>query len=422
MSLLKNSTWNLLGVAIPILVAIPALGAMARLLNVELFGIFTLCYAVIGYASLFDLGMSRSVIHLVALHSENEQKVHHILGTATTIVIGLSLLAGGILAFAAKPLAILLGISAAYHEQAQAAFYTLALTMPAFLLSMVWFSYLEGKQKFYQLNILKTISGLLLALLPLLALVVERTLLAAVLGLSIARYITVGMAYFLSLPAHQRSKLLRINKAALHELLHFGGWLTLSNIISPIMVYFDRFFISAMVGAQHIAYYTTPSEAVSRALLFPVSLVRVLFPSLSAKNKNAHRDTRIVYSVLAISCGAISLVGIFLSKYIMLIWMGQEYTGQAAQVLSILMLGFFFNSLAQVPYTIIQAQGHAKTTAILHAIEVAPYLGLLYYLVHEYGLIGAAIAWTTRVTVDFLALQFLAYKIRTTSNHAVNND
>ncbi len=110
MSLFKNSTWNLLGVAIPILVAIPAFGVMARLLSVELFGIFTLCYAIIGYASLFDLGMTRSVIHLVAQHSLHEDKVRAILGTATTIVLVLSAVAGGILALAAKPLAVLLGL------------------------------------------------------------------------------------------------------------------------------------------------------------------------------------------------------------------------------------------------------------------------------------------------------------------------
>lgn len=412
MSLFKNSTWNLLGVAIPILVAIPAFGVMARLLSVELFGIFTLCYAIIGYASLFDLGMSRSVIHLVALHSSHEEKVRAILATATTIVLALSVVGGGILALSAKPLAVLLGISAMYHTQAQSSFYVLAATMPAFLLSMVWFSYLEGKQQFYQLNVLKTVSGLLLALLPLLALLIERSLLAAVLGLAAARYVTVLMAYFLSLPAYQRRKLLQLDKSALHELLHFGGWLTVSNLISPIMVYFDRFFISSMVGAQHIAYYTTPSEAVSRALLFPVSLVRVLFPSLSAKHEGARKDTRTMYLVLALSCGAISMVGFFAAKTIMLLWMGAEYTGQAAQVLSILMCGFFFNAMAQVPYTIIQAQGRAKTTALLHATELLPYLGLLYYLVQQYGLLGAAIAWTSRVTIDFFCLQVLAGKTR----------
>ena len=410
MSLFKNSTWNLLGVAIPILVAIPAFGVMARLLSVELFGIFTLCYAIIGYASLFDLGMSRSVIHLVAQHSLHEDKVRAILGTATTIVLVLSAVAGGILALAAKPLAVLLGVSAMYHTQAQSSFYVLAATMPAFLLSMVWFSYLEGKQQFYRLNVLKTFSGLLLALLPLLALLVERSLLAAVIGLAVARYLTVLMAYFLSLPAYQRRKPLQMDKFAFHQLLRFGGWLTVSNLISPIMVYFDRFFISSMLGAQHIAYYTTPSEAVSRALLFPVSLVRVLFPGLSANHAEAHKDTRTIYLVLALSCGAISLIGVFGAKIIMLLWMGPEYTGQAAQVLSILMFGFFFNAMAQVPYTIIQAQGRAKTTAILHAAELLPYLGLLYYMVQHYGLSGAAIAWTVRVTVDFLCLQILARK------------
>ncbi|KTT41089.1 hypothetical protein RSA46_24070 [Pseudomonas oryzihabitans] len=33
-------------------------------------------------------------------------------------------------------------------------------------------------------------------------------------------------------------------------LLKFGSWMTVSNIISPLMVYFDRFVLSGMVGAH----------------------------------------------------------------------------------------------------------------------------------------------------------------------------
>ncbi len=62
MSMIKNSTWNILGVVIPSAIALPTMGVLSRLLGVEQFGLFTLAFAIVGYATLFDAGLSRAVI------------------------------------------------------------------------------------------------------------------------------------------------------------------------------------------------------------------------------------------------------------------------------------------------------------------------------------------------------------------------
>ncbi|HHU7848382.1 TPA: flippase, partial [Escherichia coli] len=49
MSLIRNSFYNIAGFAVPTLVAVPALGILARLLGPENFGLFTLAFALIGY-------------------------------------------------------------------------------------------------------------------------------------------------------------------------------------------------------------------------------------------------------------------------------------------------------------------------------------------------------------------------------------
>ncbi|MCC2946192.1 polysaccharide biosynthesis C-terminal domain-containing protein, partial [Citrobacter freundii] len=74
-------------------------------------------------------------------------------------------------------------------------------------------------------------------------------------------------------------------------------------------------------------------------------------------------------------------------------------------------VGYFFNSLAQIPFTSIQALGKAKITAIIHVFEVLPYLLLLYFCVVNYGIIGAAVAWTIRVTIDCFLLFIINYVI-----------
>lgn len=92
MSLIRNSIYNLAGFAIPTIVAIPALGLLARLLGPEA-GLFTLVFALIGYASIFDAGISRAVIREISLYREDKKEKYNIISTASLVVIILGLLA-----------------------------------------------------------------------------------------------------------------------------------------------------------------------------------------------------------------------------------------------------------------------------------------------------------------------------------------
>lgn len=93
MSLIKNSIWNIAGLAIPILIAIPSMGYLARSLGIEKIGLFTLAYAVVGYASLFDMGISRAVIRNVAIYAGNDNKINKVIGTSSCFVFFLSVFA-----------------------------------------------------------------------------------------------------------------------------------------------------------------------------------------------------------------------------------------------------------------------------------------------------------------------------------------
>ncbi|HBA7847619.1 TPA: oligosaccharide flippase family protein, partial [Escherichia coli] len=83
MSLIRNSFYNIAGFAVPTLVAVPALGILARLLGPENFGLFTLAFALIGYASIFDAGISRAVIREISLYRESEKEQIQIISTAS---------------------------------------------------------------------------------------------------------------------------------------------------------------------------------------------------------------------------------------------------------------------------------------------------------------------------------------------------
>jgi O-antigen/teichoic acid export membrane protein len=89
------------------------------------------------------------------------------------------------------------------------------------------------------------------------------------------------------------------------------------------------------------------------------------------------------------------------------LWLGPVFAAQGASVLRWLAVGVFFNSIAQIPFALIQSAGRPDLTAKLHLIELPGYGGALVWFIHTHGIEGAALAWTLRSAVDSIALLFL---------------
>src|SRR5215813_1407314 len=64
--LAKNTLWNLLGNGAPLILAVFCIPILIRALGKDRFGVLTLAWALIGYASLFDFGLGRALTQLVA--------------------------------------------------------------------------------------------------------------------------------------------------------------------------------------------------------------------------------------------------------------------------------------------------------------------------------------------------------------------
>ena len=167
MSLIKNSSYNIAGFVVPTIIAIPALGILARQLGVENFGLFTLAFAIIGYASIFDGGISRAVIREIAVFREDKHEQKRIISTASVLVIFLGIFSSVVLFFGSPFLVDFINVSDINSQNAQFSFKLLALIVPFFLINQVWLSFLEGHEEFANINIQRVISSVLIFLFPL---------------------------------------------------------------------------------------------------------------------------------------------------------------------------------------------------------------------------------------------------------------
>jgi len=147
-------------------------------------------------------------------------------------------------------------------------------------------------------------------------------------------------------------------------------------------------------------------------LVIPGALVSVMFPAFSTssvqdRNRMALLFSRSVKYLLLVLFPLVLLV-VVLAQDGLKLWLGAEFAKNSVHVLQWLAVGVFINSLAHVPFALLQGVGKPDLTAKLHLIELPAYLVALYWLIKVYGIEGAAIAWTARVVVDALILFGLA--------------
>lgn len=202
------------------------------------------------------------------------------------------------------------------------------------------------------------------------------------------------------------------DRSIVGPMLRFGGWMTVSNVVSPLMVTIDRFFIGAMVSMAAVAYYATPYELITKFLFLPGALMGVMFPAFTAsfvkdRERTGLLFSRSVKSLLLVSF-PVMLCAVALAQDGLKLWLGADFAAHSFRVLQILAVGVFANSLAQVPFALLQGVGRPDLTATLHLIELPLYVGLLWWLISTRGIEGAAIAWSVRVAFDALFLFVLA--------------
>ncbi len=192
-------------------------------------------------------------------------------------------------------------------------------------------------------------------------------------------------------------------------MLSYGVWLSVSNVVGPLMVYLDRFVIGATLAVSAVAYYTAPYEVVTRLWLIPGAITGVLFPAMAAATperaaalyRNGLRSVLIVVVPLAV------LLVFFAFEWLDA-WLGRDFAEKSARVAQVLCVGTAVNCAAYLPFTLLQARGRADLTAKAHFAELPVYLVLLSICVSAWGIEGAALAWAVRCAADAAVLFLMA--------------
>lgn len=411
----RSTLWNLSGTVLPLAVGLLLIPATLRALGDEAFGILTLLWAAIGYFSLFDFGLGRALTQLIASkRSEGTPLMGSLLftGILGTLLPGI---VGGLALWFLTPWLVYdaLKISAQLQPQALEAFQWAACSIPLVTLASGLRGVLEGFEDFQRAAYVRSLLGLLNFIGPwFLAVYAQAGLSDVAVALLLARLLSlVQNSWYIRRFTWQCDGLL-FDAHLWKKLLGFGSWMTLSNLVGPLMVTADRYLLAAWLGAEVVAFYTVPQDLVVRMLLIPVAISTTLFPRISGYWQAQQADEMKALlaksnRLLAIGMGAIVLALLLSMQPALTWWLGDAFASKAWLPASILLAGIFFNSMGLIPLTALQAAGRVKQTAILHLVELVFYVPALWWGVKLGGLAGAAVVWSLRTAVDWLVLQYL---------------
>ncbi|AMP08596.1 polysaccharide biosynthesis family protein [Collimonas arenae] len=414
--MLRFFFFNLLGNIIPMPIALICVPVISRLAGVDRLGALGIVWALVGYFSFLDFGLSRVVTRRVAHAIEKDRlqdELSELRGFFLWWAIPLMLVIALVLLIAGSWLSHIWSEGPIAME-IESAWVWIAWCVPVTLATNWFRGMLEGMQQFGRLNVLRVIFGSWNYAAPAIIVFWQPNLEAMIIAIVLGRFLALIAHVFACLQV-DRQIVFGAAPRKIDSLGHFfreGGWMTVSNVISPLMVYFDRFLLATMLPARAIAWYVVSLELMMRTTVIPAALASVLFPKFSGANQaseggvEAHlyeRGIRIIASIMLPVCA----IAVVLSYEGMKIWMGESFAINSYRIVEIIAVGIFVNSVAQLPFAWVQGTGRSHLTARLHFAELPMYMVGLYFAAINWGILGAAWMWTIRVSLDCIVLLWM---------------
>jgi O-antigen/teichoic acid export membrane protein len=322
---------------------------------------------------MFDPGLAKAAAyHIAKLHKAPGKDREDVFWTALVINIGFGLVGGIVFYLVAKPFfASTFKMPADLRAEVLACMPWLAASIPVSIVSGVLGGVLQARERFGISNVLNIFNVFLTQIVPLvvaywhgpsLIWLIPAVLLARAAG-SIPTFLVIAR----TLPLGSGGG---FNRSLVPSLFSYGGWVTITNFIAPILNSADRFLIGAMLSAEAVTLYTVPFTVVARAQIIPGALSSSLFPRFSYRSAE---ESLILAEEAVVTLAAIMtpviIAGIIAIPTLMRFWVGAKFALQAAPIGTIIFLSVWINGLNYIPYGMLQATNRVGLNAKAHMIE-----------------------------------------------------
>lgn len=417
--LTHNIIINLTGQAIVLVAALLIVPLLIQEMGVSRFGIFALMTALLGYFNFFDFGIGTALIHKL---SQNKGELNVSENDSATLIQTSMFVLGvlGLLCFAASWIVMgvliernVLNVPPELGTESLNAFRILSLSIPVIALTSGIKSILHAEQRFDLVNFVQIPAGILNFVLPLAAITYFQTLTSVAFVLCFIQIMAFcSYRYFAIKTLQGLNQKWAIDLSKMKKIAGFGGWMSLSYLVAPIMIYGDRFFIGGLMAISAVTFYTIPFDLITKLSIITAAFAITLFPNFSNAYKTDLEKAKELYlkglKYSFIILFPIILIVLVFAKEGFTLWLGGEFAKRSTRVMQWLAVGVFINSLAQVGINLIIGMGRPDLSAKAHLCETPIYIALLWFFIRDKGIEGAAMAWFLRVAIDAIIIFIMA--------------
>jgi O-antigen/teichoic acid export membrane protein len=417
---LKGSLWVLVGQVLPLLATFIASPFVIRYLGTEAYGVLLIIASVPAYFSFSNFGMhvASTKFGAEAFGNNDGNKEAAIIRTAAFITLSTTLIAAiPLFIFAHSIIAFFFKVPLRYQAVATIGVRLVVLAMVFNVLSSVFNTPQLSRLKMGLTTLVNAVPRLLMTCLAPIVLYYG----GGIEGAAWLACITALVILILNLVVSNRllPGLLSfsIDKESIKPLLQFGIGMFLYDVAYMVIINMEKLLLPNITeDPKQAAYYSIAFTLAGLTNMYSLAIGQTLIPAfsqmLSPEKKMAlnflfGRSYKAVLVMLLPVC----MLLLVLAKPFFAIWAGSDFAQYSTQPFYILMIGVFFSILSYIPYSILLAKGKTKLFARIFVIEIIPYLLISYSLINAWGIIGAAIAWAIKETVNAILYAYYAYTL-----------
>jgi O-antigen/teichoic acid export membrane protein len=379
------------------------------------YGIYLFIAAITGYFGILDMGIGNSLVKFVAQYhaEENEEKLNEVINTTFFIFLFIGIV-GAVVLFIIGTFLLNFLVDDDIFPKARAIIYILSALF-IFSLSLASLKgVLAGLQRYDILALITFIMSLVSISTVIFIVVMDMGVVELVLYTS-----CTGLIGFI-LTAWYIQKLLPnvtlgfsyMRRDMFKVLLDLSMSIFLLTVFITIIYYTDKLVIGLLVDVTLITFYEAawklhgvPGKVSEIGLLavIPAASELEAKDNLPALRRLFLRGTKYVLAL----CLALAIPMIFLSKGLLTLWMGDEYSKYYI-IVQILIIAIFFDFNNYVATQILIGMNKIKKFVKYYGVVAILNLSLSVFLVQQgYGLEGVALG----TTIPFVLLEvfFLAH-------------
>lgn len=412
MSLARHTASSLFAYGLPLAAGILCVPFYLRLLGEAGYGGLILLLALLNYSTALDLGGGKAAAFLIAKARTGAAEIRSTVAAGGIVVVLLVCvpLAACMLIGRAHLANLLPEIGGVQSGELVNALTFAVLTVPTMALISFLTGLYQGELRFFRLNGIQAAGGVALQLLPLAVCWFVAPRLDVAMGAILATRLamTVAMLAYTGSAATIAWALLRPDGAVLRELIRFGRWPAVTNLLAAIMTSGDRFVVSNLAGASAVTAYAVPLDLANRLMIVVGSVANTLFPALAGDEGDAARKSRSVGRALISILTPISAAMIVLFYPGLQVWIGDKLADRGRMIGEVIVVGVWATAITAIAQTRLLASDRGKLVVASYTCQLPLFFLGAFLGMSWFGLIGVAVAWSIRCHVDAVALLVLS--------------